>query len=72
MPTKENLIEKINQLPAELLKEVDDFVDFIKLKREDLLLGGTMEDYQEAFREIREHKEGKIELSKAEDLLNES
>lgn len=69
MPTKENLIEKINQLPPDLLQEVDDFVDFIKLKREDLLLGGSLQDYQESFREIREHKEGKIQLSRAEDLL---
>jgi len=71
MLTKERLIEKINQLPPEFFQEVDDFIDFIQLKRKGLFIGGSLEDYQESFREIREHKEGKIKLSKAEDLLNE-
>jgi hypothetical protein len=72
MLTKERLIEKINQLPPEFFQEVDDFIDFIQFKRSGLLLGGSLEDYQESFQEIRKHKEGKIKLSKAEDLLNES
>ncbi len=71
MLTKENLIEKINQLPPEFFQEVDDFIDFIQSKRKGLLIGGSINDYKESFQEIREHKEGKINLSRAEDLLKD-
>jgi len=57
-----------NQLPPDLLEEVNDFVDIL-LKEKNV--SGSIEEYEEAIREIKFHKEGKIKLPALEEMLSE-
>jgi hypothetical protein len=62
------VIQKINQLPPDLLEQVNDFVDVLLKEKK---VSGSIEEYEEAIREIRLHKEGKIKLSTLEEMLSE-
>lgn len=60
------VIQKINQLPPDLLKQVNDFVDVLLKEKK---VSGSIEEYEEAIREIGLHKKGKIKLSTLEEML---
>jgi len=45
------LIQKISQLPPDLLEKVNDFVDIL-LKEKNV--GGSIEEYEEAIKEIKD------------------
>jgi len=62
------LIKKMNQLPPDLLEEVNDFVDVL-LKEKNV--SASIEEYEEAIKEIKFHKEGKIKLLTLEEMLSE-
>jgi len=63
-----SLIQKIDQLPPDLVEEVNDFVDIL-LKEKNV--SGSIEEYEEAIKEIKFHKEGKIKLPALEEMLSE-
>ena len=62
------LIRKVNKLSPYLLEEVNDFVDIL-LKEKNV--GGSIEKYEEAIKEIKLHKEGKIKLHTLEEMISE-
>ena len=63
-----SLIQKIDRLPPDLVEEVNDFVDIL-LKEKNV--SGSIEEYEEAIKEIKFHKEGKIKLPALEEMLSE-
>jgi len=62
------VIQKINQLPPDLVKQVNDFVDVLLRENK---VGGSIKEYEEAIKEITLHKKGKIKLSTLEEMLSE-
>ena len=62
------VIQKINQLPPDLVKQVNDFVDVLLRENK---VSGSIEEYAEAIKEIALHKKGKIKLSTLEEMLSE-
>jgi hypothetical protein len=45
------LIQKISQLPPDLLEKVNDFVDILLKEKS---VGGSIEEYEEAIKEIKD------------------
>ena len=62
------VIQKINQLPPDLVKQVNDFVDVLLRENK---VSGSIEEYEEAIKEITLHKKRKIKLSTLEEMLSE-
>ena len=53
-----NLVtQKINQLPPDLVKQVNNFVDVLLRENK---VSGSIKEYEEALKEIALHKKGKI------------
>jgi len=56
------LIKKISQLPPDLLEQVNDFIDFIKAKKELELIEEAKDSLRQSLMELKLWKEGKLKL----------
>jgi len=62
------LIKKISQLPPDLLEQVNDFVDFIKAKRELESIEDAKDSLKQSLIELKLWKEGKLKLKSWEEF----
>lgn len=53
---KKNIIKKLQELPTELLGEVEDFIDFLKAKNEKKKSGGNQYQSEENIHLVEEPK----------------